>query len=693
MACLTGFTVAFPSGIASIGDVNVTAKADGPRIQQLRNAGGWTQEEISKMKFLDRSGGKESFTISKRTVENLEHGASVGIEFLQALAELFKVPVSDLIHDPVRYYLKPDVGDRLKSQLEAACDQNFSGEGALGFHPGRTFVPIFAHTGEAAKTANWVKTTLEQLCRPDTRLESPQHRVLLGNYGEGKTYSSWHLSLELAKVFSDRPKPGKSSAKAAGLLAKRPIIPLIFPLRKIAASDDETPPWDQVCHYFQKRFPELKFDGRLRCEDLNIEYDVLLILDALDELPANQQKTLDHFKSLREAAARFNRLSLLVSTRTAMFPGGTNELEEVFPGFTPAWLCPWDDANWKELLQQCDNPPFRLFSGRWAEFHKKVADRVDKDLTKRPLWCRLIIELRERVRSERINDAAALFSLYVDKFFEEPGQQIRETANLPGREFLLRAMELLGAERARLGSASGRGGPVTEPVLSQLLAREFRAAEDSQWNQILRHAARTRSLLHCDSVPSVAGYEYHFGHDSFEEYFQACYLARFIGHPPSSPLAKEDLERLLEIGKGALRKNDLLQFCRGLLQRDDNALGLSALLRKEPKMTFGSSKDATEMRQFLIKLWISHARAMGRPNLNGFHLEHLVLAGEDLHDCDFVGAFLNFANLSRCRLHGADFSSAKCRETQFTGAICQQPATWNGADLTDSVGLPKACKP
>ena len=631
--------------------------------------------------------------MSPQTVDAAVRNERVGWNFLEAIARTFNTPVTDLIFDPVRYYLNPDVTDKdgktpVESELSVACDRNFNREGAFVFHPEQTFVSVLAHIGETEKAEDWVYTVLEQLRpRPSTR----QHRLLLANYGAGKTFSTWKLALELAERFPDRPESGVATASTAEASENKTVVPLIFPLREIAPASKDSP-WEQIIAYFHKWFEDLNFDGSLSYPDIPIEYDVLLILDALDELPANRQKTLEIFESIRMAAMAFPRLSLLVTVRTAMFPSGTHELDKVFPEFARARLYPWDDSHWQALLKKC---PTDFFSKGWKTFHDEVATRVDKDLITRPLWCRLIIECRAHLPSGGIKDTASLFALYVDKFFEEPGQKVRETASLPDRDFLIRAMELLGAERAVLRGGTGASALVTELALGQLLAQEFPGAEDTQWNEVLRDAARTRSLFHCEPISSVAGYGYHFGHNSFEEYFQACHLARFIDLPQFSALGGiKSLNRLLGVVKAAKGSGDLRTFCRGVLQRGSTAergstaAALSKLMCKEPEAVFGKWLDAIKVRQFLLDLWINHSSALGRADFKDFRLQGLRLAGKDLSGCDFTRADLSHADLGS-NLSGANFTDAFGIHTDFTDAVFTIPAIWTRAQLTEPIGLPK----
>ena len=66
-------------------------RVNGERLQQLRKASAWTQEQLA-----------DKANLSARTVQRLERGESASLESVRMLAKVFDVESEELLADPVR---------------------------------------------------------------------------------------------------------------------------------------------------------------------------------------------------------------------------------------------------------------------------------------------------------------------------------------------------------------------------------------------------------------------------------------------------------------------------------------------------------------------------------------------------------------------------------------------------------------
>lgn len=620
----------------------------------------------------------------------MEQGQCVDRRFLHALAKLFGVPPEDLIFNPIRYYLNPDVldddGEPVRSRLNLICDERFRSEGEYGFHPAKTFVPVLAQSEGQDKAQDWVEFSVSQLSSRRILDSAQKHRLLLGNYGQGKTYCSWRLALQLAKQFPARPQPDSAPPPSAGQVVKLPPVPLIFPLRELNPQS-AVPPWDQVCQYFRARLPELEFDGWLRCTDLNMEYDVLLVLDALDEVPATVTKALSKLQELCRNLNKYPNLFVIVTARSGMLPGGSNEIKDLFPGFTAvSRLSPWGAESWETLLRMCEAAKPDLFPNGWTRFRDALNERPTRDLTTRPLWCRLIIECRDEIFKYTIEDESSLYALYIDRFFRE-SDEARDAVEYLSKNQKLRILEILGAELARKVS----GARITEDDLRRITVNECHTLGESALNKFLRGELRTHSLLHCDEMFQLPGCAYHFGHSSFEEYFQASFFVSFIKSVAHSQLSPATLSMLADVSRLITTKASIRRFAVGLLRHCST--NLSALLCEEPESVFGHASDPSdEVREALLICWLETSRNLlhiGYPNLSGFRLAGLTLKHLDLSNCLLRSTDLAGAKLVGGTLENADLRGANCCGTTFVNVSFNSMVNLDGANLRGAAGLPR----
>lgn len=575
--------------------------------------------------------------------------------------------------DPSRLYpvapAEPSIEHYLRVDLPLSCDDWFRPNELFELHPRDQFVPISARWHGTGGAADAVEEILRKLG------EDRRARLAVSaNYGQGKTFLAWRLALELA-ARDDRTH-----------------IPFFFPLRSYSPNAVESL-FQQVRSYIQSRY------GDLDVEELFGERDCLLILDAMDEMPAGPASTnimVGLLEEMLRSLARFGRLALLVTFRSGLFPKGLEQFQECFPDFEPATLDLWERQSWESLLERCETTKLVRFAKGWQSFRDEVARRPLVDLTTRPLWCRMMLETRETILQADIQGEADLYGFYVDDYFRRG--RIKSRSQILTTPQKLQIIELLAAEMARIGLPSDLGSRryVTDDLLAAAVAQKLSTIPDSDFMEFLLHDLRTYSLIHCQTFYRAERSRfmayYTFGHVSFEHFFQARGFARALDAElePDQDRARPS-EHLPYLAALVDSSESVSGFLVGMLRRHGRASeNLGLILRKDPKVFLAGISGELLLRRSLLKTWLAYSRKVqGRKtvDLSGFRLDRLDLSRMDLSHCSFVHAVLNGAVLRHCDLTGSDLSHAKCRNADFTQARLAG-ARLETADLRGALGLP-----
>lgn len=520
--------------------------------------------------------------------------------------------------------------------LAAAADEWFRPGDAFNFHPRDHFVPIFGQWGE---------TTHVDLVEPVVRrvtAEPPCRIAVSANYGQGKTFFSWAVALRLA---GDADAP----------------LPLFYPLRMFSPQASQSPP-AQIAMYLEHE----ALRG-MDVERLLAERRCLLILDGLDELPAGTKPVAEILDAILASLRRFERLSILVTYRTGLFAGGTSELPVPLAQFEPVTLDLWSagGAAWRELLRKCEESGYLQLPGGWESFDAQIRATPLVHLTERPLWCRMILEFRDRILGEQVTNEAELYEFYARQYLAETDTKSGAAHYLNADEKLT-LMELLARELAGRNLQYVDDADIARAIHGQL------AVDAGRLRDYLEREVRTYTLLHAFRLHHRMLFS--FGHSSFLDFF----FARAVVGMLERGLEGEALARALTILSS---RKDAVHFAGQLLARRAKARRtvLDALQS-------GGDVEPAVLRG-LLHVWIACERATSRSRLDlrGFRLDRAMLSGLDLQNADLEGASLVGAHLIGCDLRGARLLHAKCRGANFTNARTDS-VDWTGADLEASVG-------
>jgi hypothetical protein len=581
-------------------------------------------------------------TYIERTVATSESQSQLRQE-LQKLATRVSALMPKVAHDR---------DTAIARAIRRQCDHWFRSANKFEFHPRDQFVTVHGirHPIDTDEVLDLIDTLERGIDRnPQTRA------IILANYGQGKTFFAWGLALRLLDW------------------KRKVLFPLVYPLRNYATNGSLSP-LEQILTYFDRML-------ETNTSDLFDTRPCVLILDGLDEIPTSRhEEVLDRL--LADIGRRPN-LSILITSRSGVFADKFSTLNIAFPDFELYQLAQWAPGGiqWQLLLQLCEKTRYATFAGGWNSFHNKVASTNLLDLTKRPLWCRMIIDCRESIAAADVQDEAGLYEHYVQQYLNDYHKHVRESALLFVPQ-ILEILELL-AEAITTGSMNKLG----DKELTTVLQRHM-SLPPSPALEAFRAELRTHSLLNTVEFRGEVLLE--FGHASFKEFF----FARRTRSILSCMLQTGEYSSALESSLLALEHlAEARAFLAGMLRADAKLRGrLGNHMKLPPSSTFHAWKHPKEARRCLVRCWVEASTSPGDLiDMQRFRLDGLVMNGFALSRCDLRGANLTNTKLIKADVSHSNLTDAICIGADLTGAMLVKtilPTTGlTDATMTDAIGV------
>lgn len=557
---------------------------------------------------------------------------------------------------------KPNTLSTYLDRVREECAQTFSSDLV---RPDRVYVPQYASPfGESAADANLSDVMKEFWKGANRRL------AVLGNYGMGKTYFTWRATLDQADRCDNE---GEAT------------IPILFPLKKFnftASAEPEAKKKDIVDQILEHAvyfdFPRIDRKQFVRWIEDGV---VGIILDGLDELSLPRNRTwTEVVKSLADIeAARY-----VITSRTAYIQDFKKELD----GCSVFELLPWGAREWDQYLE-CSKEALASLGGKDVLLNAVAGKPNLASLTTRPLWCYMIVSIAEEI--PRLHDLAlsGLYQRFLDRAVKR--RPLMDSVLTLAWQYC--AMERFADECVRRQESS-----LDEPLFLTILSRLFESIGHKQLKEFLTKQVRTYAFLNCDRDK-----RYNFGHKSFQDYFTATGMARWLaeqsaGYESAPPeftsrepaLAQRRLtEEQAGFLAGVLQEEWILESLEVVPPFEANKLHSKILLYLQKELSWDEGSDILRTNLFQIYLDLVRAGKEEQPFLNGFCLKGVNLAGTDLSNCAFQKVDFTDALLS-----GVSFRGSSLMGCTFFGATIDG-ADFTDADLTkaDFVGLEKPSQP
>lgn len=453
--------------------------------------------------------------------------------------------------------------------------------------------------------------------------------LMIGPAGAGKSYLLERLFARRLERFCEVP----SEIGA----------PVYFPLRRFLKP---RPLLVQIHEHVRGfRYPTSGFDD---FKEAVLDGRVPLYLDALDEVPCGPAAQLEDFVApLHELLG--SSAEIYISARNGLI-GARGSL--LSPGACILTLSPWGHRHWLTYLEQHQTQG--LLTTNEFDALAKLGPPM-RDLTSRPLYCRMIVAEREQVLSCAVRNASALFRGYVEQFMSR-----RPVAN----EFLIpkEKRELMAKIADHLATLNQR--QIALQALSDWVVRTYPAkAGDAQWRRYLNEI-RIYSFLE-PAARSGSAEVFGFSHEAFREYFLAEHLLPLLCREPRKApdraLTREVAERLVE-----------------LLEIEEQQQGIDGRFVIENLWTISKQRrNAALLRMIWDKGRAPRDWPMDRMDFSG-----LALADSDFSGCDLAGSKFINTDLSRCRFDSANLTNVDFSYANLTGACWPtsppKRAKWEG---------------
>lgn len=467
--------------------------------------------------------------------------------------------------------------------------------------------------------------------------------LLLGDFGDGKTYFTYTLARKLAEEFRASPKTG--------------WIPL-----RLSLSDLRDSIMD--CREFlHRRLRE--FGGTIaEWRDIQEEYHCLIILDGLDEMSLGMHDTavLKNLERLEELIGQFQGHKLMVTSRKmAIYADQVRErILDCLDHPEVLHLSPVSPKERLAFLERAADTPQRK-----ARLWKMQNTHDLLGLAAKPLFLEMMQVLLDEGEIEE-TDAAGIYLQYTDRVLERKfnmqlqleGRYIRPAVV---RSNVVRLLEELALCLQRKGTDSIGLLEFKEylgyPNLAELL---WNTITDPDSEEDANSRIVNRSLLKYDHKDSQKAC---FCHRSMKEYFVACGLVRRLCEDP-------------EKGKMLLRQvrfgYEILEFAgKAILKlHKEQRKKLLQCLHAFVHETKGKKNDpkAGEFRRLgsnsINLLHYAGAKLQGN-DWSGLLLEDAVLSGMDLSGRDFSFSSMRYAHMENADLTGCDLRGCDFTGVQF----------------------------
>lgn len=461
--------------------------------------------------------------------------------------------------------------------------------------------------------------------------------LLLGDFGDGKTFFTYTLARRLVRDFLASPERG--------------FIPLRISLQRLGEQPNH---WRDVLDSRIREFG----DGVRDWNEVQGRYRFLIILDGLDEMSQSMSDTavLENLAILEELIEQFRGHRVLVTSRkmviyserirrrmmTALGRPEILHLAPVTPGDRIAFL-----------QKMADTPDRQQRLAQIRQTHDLLG------LAAKPLFLDM---MRVQLDSGSVEsmDPAGIYLYYAKEVLRRKQQQLalRGDTTHPDdiQERLLELLEKLAACLHRQGAESISLNDFKEQIGQNDLAEYLWDCADTAQTEDTDRRVSNRSLLKYDRGDRS---KLCFCHRSMQEYFIARGVVRQL-------LRDEGAGRTVLLGPGF--GYEILLFAGKLLQALDDAGKTAAACRLTKfahERPIAGERDSSSLAVNSVNLL--HYSGFGLPgrDWSGLCLDNTLLSGEDLSGKNFSYSSMRYAHLDNTDLRGCDLRCCDFTGVQF----------------------------
>lgn len=465
-------------------------------------------------------------------------------------------------------------------------------------------------------------------------------KVLLGEFGDGKTFFLYSFCRRLLENFREDPE--------------KHYLPICFSLRRMRESKN-------AAEFIEERMEELGATLKDFLE-LKRRYHVLVCLDGLDEMTAEMdaRTQLRNAKRLISCCAELKDVRILITSRIQCFESHNvrDMLRERIGEFDV----------WK--LAQIPREEARQYL--YAELQERIGEQEEAVLQEgsgwlalsgKPLFIEMMRELWEDEFPVNMSENE-IYDKYIHKCLRRKFQESYDRSDIwvkeedtvrriyqALRQIAVRMQEK-GQERLSLGEVEA----FLDVPLSKILWEED--AEDESISEDARNRFSMRSLFRRE-----AGEEISFVHRSIREYFVGMHLLELL---------EKDLPEFYNFLELDICNYEVYRFLANGINGGERETLMNHLLSLLPQCCTAKSVAAAKILQicYLVDTRIMQGE-WSEQNLDGVYIPGADLSGQKLSHSSIRNANLNNIVLNDADCSYCDFTGSRLEETTRVEAVGQ----------------------
>lgn len=459
--------------------------------------------------------------------------------------------------------------------------------------------------------------------------------LLLGEFGEGKTYATYALARMLAQDFLASPKHG--------------WVPVRLPLRDLIREPDAR-------RLLDRRLSE--WGGHVwEWAELESHHNTLLILDGFDEMSSkiDTASLTANLDTLEQCIQEFGGKKVLVTSRPLFgrLRHGWERVTEILRDPLVARLSHPDREDIRAGLED-----YAAQAGVSEAFERirTVYDAIG--LATKPLFFHMVKATLAKLPEGDL-DEIGLYDTYIEESLRRKIEQLRPpvAALTPNTELVSNLRSIL-AKLAIEMLRSGKNYVCLIDTVTDVLADVLWnvATENTDLLEDAQARVEVRSLLVPVSLSAGDADEARrpvdFFNRSLREYFIAQGLLAAL---------QQDRDQATSLLASGPLTAEVLHFTVEMLRRPSNRTASEVLLGIARGSTIDDGHAGTSGGNALSLLCSASSGRLPSDDWSNLNLDYVNLARADLSDMSFRGSSLQYANLDNADLTRADLRNANLR--------------------------------
>jgi transcriptional regulator with XRE-family HTH domain len=486
--------------------------------------------------------------------------------------------------------------------------------------------------------------------------------LLLGDFGEGKSFFTYALSRKLAQEFKRDPAGG--------------WVPLRLALRDLRQQPNGR-------GLLKHRLSEVGVTVS-SWRSLVSKHNALVVLDGFDEMSVklDPDTLTGNIRKLVDCYEEFQGCKVLITSRTRVFENARDQARLLDRIGSPQTILIAQISR-RRRLEYLDEFAVQVGAREQLLELRRLYDPIG--LAAKPLFLQMIKDTLQDLPSQDFNEII-LYETYIRKSLRRKAADLDDDDLLILREELLENLLVILERIAVTLHISGNdfaylrdfGDPSVGRNLAELLWRISDTAANTTRSRSARDDATARvgvrSLLKFVPAPDPDRWPVDFFHRSMREFFVARAIVRDLSGFDKSAGAREPLA-------ASPLPPEIVNFAVGLMREQEKGDDPPPFATELLGLAKGAVRGGRcrSVGGNALSLLYALRRSLPKSDFSGLDLDFADLNGADLGGMQFAGSSMRYANLDNANLENADFS-----DTDITGVRLEETARVDAVTVSNS---------